>query len=85
MFTVCRVTLLCVGADFQCVPLCTCSSGESTSACTAARAVGSRVRSRAEEKREGGLRKVTSGVDVLIAAVLYLSIPFRLTIYVSRF
>lgn len=29
-----------------------CTSGESTSACTAARAVGSRVRSRAEERRE---------------------------------
>lgn len=58
-----------------------CTSGESKSACTAARAVGSRVRSRAE-KRKGGLLKVTSGVDAFLTAVLYLSIPFRLTIYV---
>lgn len=62
-----------------------CTSGDSTSACTAARAVGSRVRSRAEErgeKRKGGLLKATCGVDALLTAVLYLAIPFRLTIYV---
>lgn len=55
-----------------------CTSGESTSACTAARAVGSRVRSSTGEKRKGGLPKVTSGVGALLTAVLYLPIPFRL-------